>query len=154
MSVTIKYAGGLLANLPTVSGSHSRYPEWIGSDFNESGSRQITSSLDPIDYVEYKPVFGFETEFTYNGWDEIPSTWAPISASLTGSLKTQICEAIPISESLFEEVYYLIAQESDVTTISGSNFYKVRDFRDGVLMEQYYVASSSADTGSGIPSWS
>ena len=156
MAVTFIIHGGILANLPVVSGSHSRWPDWIGSDFNESGSKQITGSLDPIDYVEMKPVFSFPPiEVTFNGWDEIPNTWAPISASLTGSLRTQICQAIPLSESLFEEAYYIIAHETEAVSVSGyGNFHKIRDFRDGVLAEQYYVPSSSADTGSGIPNWS
>ena len=91
----------------------------------------------------------------WQGWDDIPNTWAPISASLTGSLKTRICNDIPISESLFDGVYEFIIQDTETTAIeSKGNYYKFREFIDGVLMESQYIPSSSADTGSGIPIWS
>ena len=45
-------------------------------------------------------------------------------------------------------------EDTEYTAVSGYGTYrKFRHFIEGKLMESYYIPSSSADTGSGIPSW-
>ena len=151
MAKTLRICGTVLANLPTPDDKDF----WSINDF--TGSGQVSSSVMERfnELVDSKPLFGFEPiNVTWQGWDDIPNTWAPFSASLTGSLKTQICNDIQMSESLFEEVYDLRVEDTEYTTVSEyGNFMKFRHFIDGTLMESYYIASSSAETGS-IPTWS
>ncbi len=153
MAKTLKIGGTVVVNLPIPDDQDV----WSIDDFNESGSNQITGSLrDQVGELwDSKPTFGF-TPFnvTWQGWDDIPNTWAPFSASLTGSVKTQICNDIPISESLFDGVYDFRMEDTEYTVVSGYGTYrKFRHFIDGTLRESFYIPSSSADTGSGIPTW-
>ena len=154
MAKTLIIGGTVIANLPIPDDESI----WSIDSFNESGSNQITgSAVQKLhELVDAKPTFGFEPfNVTWQGWDDIPNTWAPFSASLTGSLKTQMCNDIPVSESLFDGVYEFIIQDTETTAIeSKGNYYKFREFIDGGLMESQYIPSSSADTGSGIPIWS
>ena len=151
MAKTLRIGGTVLANLPTPDDKDF----WNINDF--TGSGQVSSSVMVRfnELVDSKPLFWFEPiSVTWQGWDDIPNTWAPISASFTGSFKTQLCNDIQMSESLFEEAYSIQVEDTEYTAVSGYGTYrKFRHFIEGKLMESYYIPSSSADTGSGIPSW-
>lgn len=154
MAKTLTIGGTVIANLPIPDDENF----WNIDSFNESGSNQITGSVGDrfLEITDSKPTLVFVPfNVTWQGWDDIPNTWAPISASLTGSLKTQICNDIPISESLFDGVYDFRLQDTEYTAVSGhGNFLKFRHYIDGTLKESFYIPSSSADMESGIPTWS
>ena len=162
MAKTVKLAGLIVANLPIPDGE----TQWHTDFFNESGSNQITGSLGNTDVVDSKPTFGFPHDglgpisASFDSWNDIPSSWSTVSASITGSLITEICSKVPISESLLDEIYLLQIQDTEGTAVEGyGNYYKYRMFVDGVNIENMYIPVTSADTGSyasgsaGIPRW-